>query len=86
MSAGLPLGPVGRFVHRFKRWIGAAILVVAAIVLFTWNYPTTWVVVWTVVIVLVAFAIREFLDTGAPSAAAASTPSPPAPSAPTSPA
>lgn len=83
MSAGLPLGPVGRFVHRFKRWIGAAILAVAAIVLFTWSYPTTWVVVWTVVIVLVAFAIREFLDTGAPSAAATSTSSPPAPSAPT---
>ncbi|MFE2602011.1 hypothetical protein ACFXDI_01490 [Streptomyces mirabilis] len=83
VSAGLPLGPVGRFVHRFKRWIGAAILAVAAIVLFTWSYPTTWVVVWTVVIVLVAFAIREFLDTGAPSAADTSTPSPPAPSAPT---
>ncbi|MFK0020969.1 hypothetical protein [Streptomyces sp. NPDC090798] len=83
LSAGLPLGPVGRFVHRFKRWIGAAILAVAAIVLFTWSYPTTWVVVWTVVIVLVAFAIREFLDTGAPSTSAASTPPPAAPSAPT---
>jgi hypothetical protein len=64
LSAGLPLGAVGRFVHRFKRWIGGVILAVAAIVLFAWNYPTTAVVVWTVVIVLVAFAIREFLDTG----------------------
>ncbi|MFF2996359.1 hypothetical protein ACFVTC_17555 [Streptomyces sp. NPDC057950] len=62
-SAGLPLGAVGRFVHRFKRWIGAVILAVAAIVLFTWSYPTTAVVVWTLVIVLAAFAIREFLDT-----------------------
>ncbi|MEU9367291.1 hypothetical protein AB0D71_21785 [Streptomyces avermitilis] len=62
VSAGLPLGAVGRFVHRYKRWIGGVILVVAAVVLFTWNYPTTTVVVWTVVIVLVAFAIREFLD------------------------
>ncbi|MFI6564219.1 hypothetical protein [Streptomyces sp. NPDC050534] len=61
-SAGLRLGAVGRFVHRFKRWIGVVILVVAAIVLFTWTYPTTAVVVWTVVITLVAFAIREFLD------------------------
>ncbi|MGY6021821.1 hypothetical protein [Streptomyces spinosirectus] len=61
-SAGLPLGAVGRFVHRFKRWIGVLILVVAAIVLFTWTYPTTAVVVWTAVITLVAFAIREFLD------------------------
>jgi membrane protein implicated in regulation of membrane protease activity len=51
-------------VHRFKKWIGAAILAVAAIVLFTWNYPTTAVVVWTTVIVLVALAIREFLDPG----------------------
>lgn len=65
-SGGLRLGAVGRFVHRFKRWIGAAILVIAAIILFTWNYPTTMVVVWTTVIVLVGFAIREFLDTGSP--------------------
>ncbi|MFC8272643.1 hypothetical protein ACFUJR_08885 [Streptomyces sp. NPDC057271] len=65
-SAGLRLGAVGRFVHRFKRWIGVAILVVAAVVLFTWSYPTTAVVVWTAVITLVGFAIREFLD--APSA------------------
>lgn len=50
--------------HRYKQWIGGVILAVAAIVLFTWNYPTTAVVVWTVVIVLVALAIREFLDTG----------------------
>ncbi len=64
ISAGLRLGAVGRFVHRFKRWIGAAIMVVAAIVLFTWTYPTTMVVVWTAVIVLAGFAIREFLDPG----------------------
>jgi len=63
MSGGLRLGPVGRFVHRFKRWIGVAIVVIAAIVLFTWNYPTMMVVVWTTVVVLVGFAIREFLDT-----------------------
>lgn len=64
MSAGLRLGPVGRFVHRFRYWIGAAILAVAAIVLFTWSYPTTMVVVWTAVLTLVGFAIREFLDVG----------------------
>jgi chromate transport protein ChrA len=62
VSAGLRLGPVGRFVHRFKKWIGVAILAVAAIVLFTWSYPTMLVVIWTAVIVLVAFGIREFLD------------------------
>jgi hypothetical protein len=64
VSSGLRLGPVGRFVHRYKRWIGAAILLVAAVVLFTWSYPTMAVVIWTAVIVLVAFGIREFLDTG----------------------
>ncbi|MEU0208194.1 hypothetical protein ABZ235_31140 [Streptomyces canus] len=69
VSEGLRLGAVGRFVHRFKRWIGVAILVVAAIVLFTWTYPTTMVVVWTTVIVLAGFAIREFLDTGSAPAA-----------------
>lgn len=69
-SAGLRLGAVGRFVHRFKRWIGVAILVIAAIVLFTWSYPTTAVVVWTAVIVLVGFAIREFLDDGGSAPAA----------------
>jgi hypothetical protein len=69
VSGGLRLGPIGWFVHRFKRWIGAAILVVAAIVLFTWDYPTTMVVVWTTVIVLAGFAIREFLDTGSAPAA-----------------
>ncbi|MFI7298986.1 hypothetical protein [Streptomyces sp. NPDC050121] len=63
-SAGLRLGAVGGFVHRFKGWIGAAILAVAAVVLFTWSYPTMAVVLWTAVIVLVAFALREFLDTG----------------------
>jgi hypothetical protein len=69
VSEGLRLGAVGRFVHRFKYWIGVAILAVAAIVLFTWTYPTTMVVVWTTVVVLVGFAIREFLDGGSASAA-----------------
>ncbi|MDC0772487.1 hypothetical protein [Streptomyces sp. HD] len=78
-SAGLRLGAVGRFVHRFKRWIGVAILVIAAVVLFTWSYPTTAVVVWTAVITLVGLAIREFLDddgsaTSVDSRAGAATP------------
>ncbi|MEU4268989.1 hypothetical protein [Streptomyces sp. NPDC026092] len=61
---GLRLGPVGRFVNHYKRWIGAGILAIAAVVLATWSYPTAAVVVWIVVVVLVGFAIREFLDTG----------------------
>lgn len=77
-SAGFRTGAVGRFVHRFKHWIGVAILLIAAIVLFTWTYPTTAVVVWTVVITLVGFAIREFLDDDAapPAAPRADTAAP----------
>ncbi|MFF1904435.1 hypothetical protein [Kitasatospora sp. NPDC058218] len=77
---GMRLGPVGPFVHRFKRWIGALILVVAAVVLATWNYPTTAVVLWITLVVLIAFLIREFLDTGpdagAPSAASGTSSGP----------
>lgn len=63
-SYGLRTGAVGRFVHRWKRWIGAVILAVAAVVLFVWSYPTAVVVLWIVVVVLAAFAVREFLDPG----------------------
>ncbi|WP_377272642.1 hypothetical protein [Peterkaempfera sp. SMS 1(5)a] len=63
-SAGLHLGAVGRFVHRRKRPLGVLILAVGAVVLFTWNYPTTGVVLWCAFAVLMAFAVREFLDTG----------------------
>jgi len=61
-SVGLRPGAVGRIVHRFKRWIGVVVAVVAVIVPFTWTYPNTTVVVWTAVITLVALAVREFLD------------------------
>jgi hypothetical protein len=61
-SAGLRLGPVGAFVHTYKHWIGAAILAGAAISLFFWNHATVSVVLWLALIVLAAFAIREFLD------------------------
>ncbi|NUK85085.1 hypothetical protein [Streptomyces lunaelactis] len=61
-SAEGRLGPVGSFVHRYKRWTGGAILLAAALVLATWSYPTTQVVLWIAVAVLAAFALREFLD------------------------
>ncbi|MFD9305672.1 hypothetical protein ACFWCB_23970 [Streptomyces sp. NPDC060048] len=67
-SGGLHLGGVGRFVHRHKRWIGGLILLVALIVLVTWSYPSTAVVLWIVVAVLAAFAVREFLDDDAGAA------------------
>ena len=63
-SLGMKLGPVGPFVHRWKRWIGIAILLVAAVILATWSYPTWAVVLWITFFVALAFAVREFLDTG----------------------
>lgn len=66
-SAGFRAGPAERFTRRYKRWIGAGILVVAAVVFVFWAHPTGMVVFWFVVVVLAAFAIREFL---APRAAA----------------
>ncbi|MFI1395837.1 hypothetical protein [Streptomyces sp. NPDC020681] len=71
-GAGGHLGPVGSFVHRYKRWIGWAVLLAAAVVLATWSYPTTQVVLWIAVVVLAAFAIREFLDDAGPEDGAAS--------------
>ncbi|MEU6236927.1 hypothetical protein [Kitasatospora sp. NPDC047058] len=73
-SLGMRLGPVGRFVHRWKRWIGVAILLVAILILATWSYPTWAVVLWITFFVAVAFAIREFLDPGPEGA-----PAPPPP-------
>lgn len=61
-SIGFRTGPVGPFVHTYKHWIGAVILAGAAISLFFWNHATVSVVLWLAVIVLAAFAIREFLD------------------------
>ncbi|MFJ3224746.1 hypothetical protein ACIPJS_15535 [Streptomyces sp. NPDC086783] len=61
-SAGLRLGVVGRFVHRRKRWIGVLVLLAALLVLVTWSYPSTTVVLWIVAALLLALALREFLD------------------------
>ncbi|WP_234443768.1 hypothetical protein [Streptomyces sp. NRRL B-24484] len=63
-SLGMKLGPVGPFVHRWKRWIGVVILLIGALILATWSYPTWAVVLWITFFVALGFAIREFLDTG----------------------
>ncbi|MFJ1796709.1 hypothetical protein [Kitasatospora griseola] len=60
---GMRLGPVGRFVHRRKAWLGWGAVVVAAIVLLTWGYPTAVVVLWIAVVLLAVLAVLEFLDT-----------------------
>ncbi|MFD5562368.1 hypothetical protein [Kitasatospora griseola] len=60
---GMRLGPVGRFVHRRKAWLGWGAVVVATIVLLTWGYPTAVVVLWIAVVLLAVLAVLEFLDT-----------------------
>jgi LPXTG-motif cell wall-anchored protein len=76
VSAGLRLGPVGGFVHRYRRWIDWVVLGAGALTLALWSYPTGWVVFWIVVVVLAALAVVRFLDQpsteeGGPQAAAA---------------
>ncbi|GAA1878961.1 hypothetical protein [Streptantibioticus ferralitis] len=60
-SLGFRAGPVESFVRRYKRWIGAAVLLIAAVVFIFWSHPTAVVVFWFAVVVLGAFGIREFL-------------------------
>lgn len=71
-NVGLRLGPVGPFVHRYRKWIMAVVLAAGALTLALWSYPTGLVVFWLVVIVLCVLAVVRFLDEGAPSAAASS--------------
>jgi hypothetical protein len=63
---GLGLGPVSPFVHRARSWLAWAVLLIAALVFALWEHPTIAVIVWTTVIVLVAFGILEFLDPSEP--------------------
>lgn len=60
-SVGFRAGPVERFVRRYKRAIGIAILLIASALFVLWDHPTGEVVLWFAVVVLVAFGIREFL-------------------------
>ncbi|MDQ0992101.1 hypothetical protein [Streptomyces sp. V3I7] len=58
---GLRTGPVGPFVHRYRRWI-TWILVAGAVVAFLlWTHPTGWVVVGLVLALLFALSIVDFL-------------------------
>ncbi|MFE0461829.1 hypothetical protein ACFW1A_21535 [Kitasatospora sp. NPDC058965] len=75
-NAGLRLGPVGPFVHRFRRWIMWVVLGAGALTLALWSYPTGWVVFWLVLIVVVVLAVVRFLDEAEPPDAQAGEPQP----------
>ncbi|OIV39473.1 hypothetical protein BIV57_01165 [Mangrovactinospora gilvigrisea] len=61
-NMGMKLGPVGGFVHRFKRWLMWIVPAGGALVLVLWPYPTGWVVVGIVLVVLFLLTVVEFLD------------------------
>jgi LPXTG-motif cell wall-anchored protein len=63
-SAGLRLGPIGPFVHRYRRWITGLVLAAGGLTLALWSYPTGWVVFWLVLIVFFALTVVRFLDRG----------------------
>ncbi len=73
---GMRLGPVGRFVHRGKRWIAWILVAGASLALALWPYPTGWVVFGLAAGVLCALAVLEFLDSpdDTPDQAARSVP------------
>ncbi|WP_037602082.1 hypothetical protein [Streptacidiphilus rugosus] len=72
LNVGMKLGPVGPFVHRYRKWIMWVVLAAGALTLALWSYPTGLVVFLIVVVVLVALAVVRFLDLEA-------TPPPPPP-------
>jgi hypothetical protein len=59
---GLRLGPVGRFVHRFKAGLCWAAVGASVLVLLLWDRPTALVAVWLGVALLAVLAVVELLD------------------------
>ncbi|NGN64324.1 hypothetical protein G5C51_10460 [Streptomyces sp. A7024] len=64
-QAGLRTGPVGPWVHRWKRWLSWAVVAAATLALILWQAPTGLVVLLLVLAVLAALALLEFLDPSA---------------------
>ncbi|WP_333768583.1 hypothetical protein [Streptomyces sp. IBSBF 2435] len=55
-------GPVGLWVHRYRRALRWVVVAGAAFALLLWPYPTGLVVIWISVVALAALAVVEFLD------------------------
>ncbi|MGW2252136.1 hypothetical protein ACWCXH_18325 [Kitasatospora sp. NPDC001660] len=60
--AGLRLGPVGRFVHRWKAWLGWAAVAGAALAFVLWSYPTALVTLCLALGLVGVLAVLELLD------------------------
>ncbi|MFF9849400.1 hypothetical protein [Streptomyces litmocidini] len=69
--AGMRLGPVGPFAHRYRTWITWILVAGAAAAVVFWPHPTAWVVVGVALGLLFALAVLAFL---AEESAGAETP------------
>ncbi|WP_174805543.1 hypothetical protein [Kitasatospora sp. MMS16-BH015] len=59
---GLRLGPVGRFVHRWKQPLGWLAVAAAVVVLVCWDYPSGAVLGWIGLVLVAVLGLLEFLD------------------------
>ncbi|WP_328913933.1 MULTISPECIES: hypothetical protein [unclassified Streptomyces] len=62
-------GPVGPWVHRFRYALRWAVVLMGAVALLLWSFPTGMVIFWIAVVVVGALAVLEFLDDGVNRAA-----------------
>ena len=58
---GMKTGPVGAFIQRFRPWITWGAVLIAAVALALWHYPTGKVVIWLAVACLLVLIAVEFL-------------------------
>ncbi|MCP3818435.1 hypothetical protein NLX86_09995 [Streptomyces sp. A3M-1-3] len=72
--AGLRTGPVGPFVQRHRTWITWVLVAAAVVTYILWSYPTGWVVVGIVLVLLIALALVEFLAEGEAARSTLETP------------
>ncbi|MFE7517088.1 hypothetical protein ACFU8I_38550, partial [Streptomyces sp. NPDC057540] len=59
--AGMRLGPVGPFVGRYRTWITWILVAGAVAAVVFWPYPTAWVIVGVVLLLLFVLAVVAFL-------------------------
>ncbi|MGW6918801.1 hypothetical protein ACWGB8_34015 [Kitasatospora sp. NPDC054939] len=67
--AGLRLGPVGRFVHRWHAWLGWVAVGGAVLAFLLWSYPTALVTLCMALVLMAVLAVLEFLDEPGPGPA-----------------
>ncbi|MEU3570941.1 hypothetical protein AB0E96_21340 [Kitasatospora sp. NPDC036755] len=65
--AGLRLGPVGRFVHRWKAPLGWLAVALAALAFVLWSHPTVLVTLCLALGLIAALAVLELLDAPGPA-------------------